>query len=467
MANAFINCNNLNITATDVPNLAGVTDMSYMFASCTTLNSPSNIGTWNTATITNMASMFSAATAFNQDISAWNIAAVTNMTSMLSGTTAFNQSLAAWGTKFNAAVVLTSCLDNCGMSLANYEATLTGFAATTRTGRTLGAVNMQYCDRTSRTTLINLTTSGGKGWTITGDIICATSTFNTRWDLSKIGASITALSFGVQVASTGPSAYTWTNVSTGATGSGTLAASATTLSISGLPANAIIEVKINPTNFQRININNGADRARLTDVSQWGTTVWTSMATSFYGCNNLANITATDVPTLTGVTDMSFIFASCTTLNSPSNIGTWNTATITNMASMFSAATAFNQDISAWNIAAVTNMTSMLSGTTAFNQSLAAWGTKFNAAVVLTNYLDNCGMSMTTYEATLTGFAATTRTGRTLGAAGLRYCNTSDRIILVTATPTGKGWTITGDVKECTTDPFITRWDLSTRCSSF
>jgi hypothetical protein len=51
--------------------------------------------------------------------------------------TAFNQSLAAWGTKFNATVNLANCLDNCGMNVSNYKATLAGFAATTRTGGSL------------------------------------------------------------------------------------------------------------------------------------------------------------------------------------------------------------------------------------------------------------------------------------------------------------------------------------------
>jgi hypothetical protein len=134
---------------------------------------------------------------------------------------------------------------------------------------------LKYCNASSRTVLTNTVASGGKGWTITDDVQdCATANFVTKWDLSKTGASTTALTFGVAVASTGAATYTWNTVPAGTSGSGTIAASATSVTISGLPANAIIEVKINPINFQRININNGTDKARLVDVSQWGTTAW-------------------------------------------------------------------------------------------------------------------------------------------------------------------------------------------------
>jgi surface protein len=517
-----------------------------MFQEATAFNQ--NIGAWNPAAAVYMALMFQEATAFNQNIGAWNVATVEVMSSMFKGATAFNQSLAAWGTKFiPIGVFLDNCLDNCGMSMANYEATLAGFAAGPSTDGYLGALGLKYCNATDRTTLVTPTASGGKGWIIVDDIEeCTTADFVTRWDLSKTGASTTALTFDVVVASTGAATYTWNTIPAGTSGSGTIAASATSVTILGLPANAMIEVKINPTNFQRININNGTDKARLVDVSQWGTTTWTSMATAFYGCGNLVTMTATDVPNLAAVTNMSNMFQNCSLLNGPSNIGTWNTAAVTNMLSMFYNATAFNQNIgawttatvtnmsymfanatafnqnigtwntaavtnmsnmfnnatafnqnisawnvaavtnmsgmfggatafnqnisawnvaavtdmsgmfggttafnqniSAWNVAAVTNMSSMFNGATAFNQSLAAWGTKFNAAVNLTNCLDNCGMSIANYDATLAGFALTTRTGRSLGATDLKYCNTTDRTTLVTPTASGgKGWTITGD----------------------
>jgi surface protein len=95
---AFQGCNNLNITATDIPNLTSCTSMRQMFFDCTTLNGPTNINSWNTAAVTNMFRMFRNATAFNQPIGGWNTSAVTSMSGMFFSATAFNQDIGGWNT---------------------------------------------------------------------------------------------------------------------------------------------------------------------------------------------------------------------------------------------------------------------------------------------------------------------------------------------------------------------------------
>ncbi|AEI47344.1 BspA family leucine-rich repeat surface protein [Runella slithyformis] len=328
------------------------------------------------------------------------------------------------------------------------------------------------------------------------------SPFITRWDLSKTGGAATTLTFGVATA--GTVSYTWQQVGGAASGSGTFNGS--TLTITGLPANAIIDVSIGPTNFQRININNGTDRERLMEIKQWGTVAWTGMQYAFYGCSNMT-LTATDTPNFTAVTNMSSMFRNCSSFNqSVSNFNTtavtnmsgmfygcytfnqsvsnFNTAAVTNMLFMFTDCLAFNQSVSSFNtaavtdmsymffrcgsfnqsvsnfnIAAVTNMSSMFSNWgTAFNQSLAAWGSQLNANVDLSNFLDNCGMSVANYDATLKAFAAGTVTGISMGATGLKYCSAETARTLLT-TPIasgGKGWSISGDSKNCTSPIVLT-----------
>jgi hypothetical protein len=56
--------------------------------------------------------------------------------------------------------------------------------------------------------------------------------------------------------------------------------------ISGLPTGATIRLRIDPTNFQSISINNGADKSILLDVEQWESTAGACMAAAFYGCNH-------------------------------------------------------------------------------------------------------------------------------------------------------------------------------------
>ena len=56
MNDAFWGCSNLEIVATDAPNLSSVTDLSGMFANAYKVNSP--LSHWDVSTIENMKSMF-------------------------------------------------------------------------------------------------------------------------------------------------------------------------------------------------------------------------------------------------------------------------------------------------------------------------------------------------------------------------------------------------------------------------
>ena len=95
---AFWYCENLDVTATDIPNLSACTNMRSMFQGCTKLvNGNGSISGWQTANVTNMSSMFYGATAFNQPLN-WNTQNVTNMSYMFQRATAFNQ-LLNWNTQ--------------------------------------------------------------------------------------------------------------------------------------------------------------------------------------------------------------------------------------------------------------------------------------------------------------------------------------------------------------------------------
>jgi surface protein len=94
----FWGCSNLIITASDILNLTGVTNMLHMFVGCSSLTTIPNVNSWNTSQVTNMGGMFQQATAFNQNIDSWNTSQVTNMQSMFQQATAFNQNIGSWNT---------------------------------------------------------------------------------------------------------------------------------------------------------------------------------------------------------------------------------------------------------------------------------------------------------------------------------------------------------------------------------
>lgn len=191
--------------------------------------------------------------------------------------------------------------------------------------------------------------------------------FITLWNLSITGSGSNSLTFGVSTS--GISMYTAETMPSGPTSSGTF--SGTSLSITGLATNGLIRLKISPTNFERIIINNGTDRNRLVDILQWGTTQWTSMENAFRGCSSLAGLGASDTPDLSRVLTIQNMFFDAINFNHP--IGNWNMSTITNTGQMFFRARAFNQPIGNWNVSNVLNMEQMFGGASSFNQPIGNW----------------------------------------------------------------------------------------------
>ncbi|AXG74712.1 BspA family leucine-rich repeat surface protein [Flavobacterium arcticum] len=94
MQGTFYNCVNLNITATDTPDLTQVENMSSMFLGASSLNQ--SLNDWDVASVVNMNSMFYGASSFNQPLDNWNVSNVIDMSHMFAGATSFNQSLNDW-----------------------------------------------------------------------------------------------------------------------------------------------------------------------------------------------------------------------------------------------------------------------------------------------------------------------------------------------------------------------------------
>ncbi len=141
----------------------------------------------------------------------------------------------------------------------------------------------------------------------------------------------------------------------------------------GLDYNTAYQVKITG-NFPRIYINYGSERFKLRKVTQWGNIAWKNFNRAFYGCYEM-NVTATDIPVLTGVTDMGFMFTFCNALTGSASMGNWNTSNVTDMTALFSGAGVFNQNIGSWNTSNVTSMNGMFSNAAAFNQPIGNWDT--------------------------------------------------------------------------------------------
>lgn len=88
-------------TSLTTPNIStwdtgAVTDFSYMFASATTSLFNGNIGYWDVSSGTTHKSMFYKAQSFNGSIDFWDLSATTDVSYMFQYATSFNQDLSTW-----------------------------------------------------------------------------------------------------------------------------------------------------------------------------------------------------------------------------------------------------------------------------------------------------------------------------------------------------------------------------------
>ncbi|MEP0366459.1 MAG: LamG-like jellyroll fold domain-containing protein [Cyclobacteriaceae bacterium] len=91
---AFMGCSNLDMAATDYPDLSGVTNMSQMFRA-TNMNFSGDFSGWDVSTVTDISFMFSSSQ-FDGDISSWDVSNVTDMSYLFYVNPVFNGNISGW-----------------------------------------------------------------------------------------------------------------------------------------------------------------------------------------------------------------------------------------------------------------------------------------------------------------------------------------------------------------------------------
>ncbi|KQR92463.1 hypothetical protein ASG01_11115 [Chryseobacterium sp. Leaf180] len=251
-----------------------------------------------------------------------------------------------------------------------------------------------------------------------------------------------------------------------------------------------------------------SDSNKLFDVAQWGNIQWQTFDNAFTLCMNM-NVSATDVPNLSGVTSTKEMFYICPAFTGNPSFNNWQTSTLTNIISMFSASS-FNAPIGNWDVSNVTNFKYVFDESTFFNQPLRNWNTSsaqtmehmFHAALAFNQNIDSwdtsnvtnmdmmfaldgnfnqnlgnwnlsaltsavdmfisSGMNCQNYDSTLFGWnnSSSTPPNINLGnAAPLTYSHSaaiSARSELITS----KNWQITGDVYNPNCNSFLSLNDI-------
>jgi len=121
----FRGASNLDVTATDAPDLSRITALDDFFRDATSLTSP-DLSRWDTSTALSMDSMFSGASSFNADISSWDTSAVVDMDNLLRDAVAFEQDLGDLDvTSVGSA---SGFLSGVQLDPGNYQALLVGWS---------------------------------------------------------------------------------------------------------------------------------------------------------------------------------------------------------------------------------------------------------------------------------------------------------------------------------------------------
>lgn len=188
---AFMGCFKLTtISAADTPDLSIVNKIAQIFQNCNLLSSAASLANWDTSNVSEFQNSLRNAEDFNEDITSWDVSSAVRMDGMFFDCLVFNQPIGSWNTG-NATTISnmfrrnSSSFDqslagwditsvntaadifrDSGLSTANYDATLIGWAAQSITNAvSINFGNSQYtlggAAEAARTTLVST-----YGWTI-------------------------------------------------------------------------------------------------------------------------------------------------------------------------------------------------------------------------------------------------------------------------------------------------------------
>jgi surface protein len=417
---------NQNIGGWDV---SKVTFFNNMFSGASSFNNggSDSIKNWviKTSGPVGMDGMFQLALVFNQPINtngaAWDTQRVTGMSAMFSGTNFFNQDISGWNTS----------------NVANMNAM---FNSATAFNQNIGAWNVSKVTNFDNM-FINATqfNNGGSSdinnWSI-----------NTTSSVTMLSMFKGAIVFNQPIGNWNTSSVTNTSMM--------------------FQLATLFNQDIgnwNVSNVANMNAMFNSATAFNQNIGAWNVSKVTNFDNMFQGATQFNNGGSSDINNwsinTSGTVIMTGMFQNCP-FNQP--IGLWNTSNVTNMSTMFNAATSFNQDISTWNVSNVTTFNGMFSTASSFNRNLGAWQLRLTGTV-LSSIFTSSGMSIVNYTDTIVGWAnyVQANSGTPANVAmGSQFSRTFQnsrsglpgfttaadaRTYLTSVTPGGAGWTISGD----------------------
>jgi len=140
--------------------------------------------------------------------------------------------------------------------------------------------------------------------------------------------------------------------------------------------------------FRGFRFNDTGDKLKLLNISEWGILQFAAdNAQFFYGCKNLT-ITATDIPDLSGITNMESALRDCDEIVDIPNLSQWDFVGKTNLGFMLANNLKFNGSFDGIDISTVQTLQSFVADNPEFNQSFNSLN--FASAINVSNFARNC-----------------------------------------------------------------------------
>ena len=377
---AFRGCEYLVVSATDEPDLTGVTTLKETFNDARSLTNP-DFSNWNTASVQHMEGMFRGATLFNGDVTTWDTSNVTGMREMFQDAETFTQDIGNWDTSsvtgmdgmfrfadaFNADISSWDTLNVTTMyemfmeaRAFNQDINFDPVAGSWNTSSVVGNGMERMFDgaRAFNGDISNWDTSG---ITTMRQMFRWAETFNqdiSSWDTSLV---TDMESMFEEAAAFNQPLNAWDDSVGNVTNMKLMFfyADAFNQDIGGWDTSSVLTME---SMFEEAGAFNQP-------IGSWDTSSVTTMKQMFQWADVFnQDISGWDTSL---VTDMEGMFANASAFNQ--DIGDWDTGSVTDMSRTFENARAFNQPLSFWDTGSVGEMDRMFAGASAFNQPLNAW----------------------------------------------------------------------------------------------
>jgi surface protein len=407
---AFYGCENLTVSAKDVPILNNVTNMYFMFTNARSFNQP--IGNWDVSKVKDITYMFYGAKLFNQPIGNWDVSNVTNMSGVFYGATSFNQPIGDWDvSKVIDLSYIFSGASSFNRTIGNWDVS----NVIDMSGMFYGATSFNQpigdWDVSNVTNMLFMFDNA--------------SFFNQpieTWNVSNVEVMnsmfSSAISFNQPIRN-------WNVSKVKDMGFMFFQASSFNQPIEDWDVHSV-------TNMTMMF---AYDSSFNQPIGNWNVGSVTNMSAMFSHANSFnQHLEDWDV---SNVVDLGYMFRLANSFNQP--IENWNVKNVKDLSHMFYYANSFNQTISNWDVSNVKDMSYMFYAAESYNQPIGNW--KLNSDLEMNEMFSFSDLQCENYTKTLTGWANNPATPDSLelGASNLYYGNNAiaSRNVLIS-----KGWTI-------------------------